>query len=236
MTKDNVQTAMMSGKYNISDGNGEVVDRDGRIMQISTVEYQIKLVKNGNLVDQSKNSLFDDSVVVVVWKYCISGTGKWHGKEMKKVKQFSQPKGATRELVLLWGGQSSNELELGEAALLATDLKLGTIFNVQPGFEPDAFTKAWSGALRFNISSSTGPALYIIMGHSTDGAYLQQIQPFTRGMRDTHAFILIDDHSKQFATFSTLRTQKIYLEVVKELTQKLCDDGYQGKTLLFRKG
>ena len=61
--------------------------------------------------------------MVVVWKFSISGTGKWHGKNMRKVKQRAQPAGAENKIVFLWAGSNSSELDLGEAALLATDLR-----------------------------------------------------------------------------------------------------------------
>ena len=232
MTKENVQLPIMSGKYNISDGAGDVVDRDGRIMKISSESYEIKLIKNGNLVNvENHTTLLENEVVIVIWKYAISGTGKWVGKEMRKVKQFSEPKGATRELVFLWGGSESNELEVGEAALLATDLKLGIIFNVQRGLEPDAFTKAWNGNLKFENSSSAGPKLFIILGNSIDGTYLEEVSPFARSLRDTHGFVAIDNEVNKFATYSTDCCQPLYKDALETITSKLLDDGYIGKEL-----
>lgn len=42
---------------------------------------------------------------------------------MRQVKQRAQPAGAENKIVFLWAGPNSSELDLGEAALLATDLR-----------------------------------------------------------------------------------------------------------------
>ena len=42
---------------------------------------------------------------------------------MRQVKQRAQPVGAENKIVFLWAGPNSSELDLGEAALLATDLR-----------------------------------------------------------------------------------------------------------------
>ena len=75
---------------------------------------------------------------------------------MKKVKgQRPPPAGQTKEIVFLWGGRDCAELELGEGALLITEMKLGTCFKIEPGLEPEAFSKAWAGALQITDSEET---------------------------------------------------------------------------------
>ena len=127
-TESNRRVEIMSGKYNVAGGAGDITDEDGRIMNISTSNYSIKEVKSGKLVDcdSDKTVLRETDVVVVIWEFQISGTGRWKGKESKsKIKSKSQ--GAKRQIVFLWSGSIANELDRGEAALLVTELKLGTV-------------------------------------------------------------------------------------------------------------
>ena len=221
----------MSGKYNISGGDGNIVDKDGRIMEISTVEYQIKQVKKGKFVDSpGLKILKEDEVVIVVWLYCISGTGRWEGKEMKKVRQFDNPKGATREIVFLWGGPKSHELELGEAALLATDLKLGVIHNVAYGNEPEAFTKAWKGKLRIHSSiNNNRPSLFVIQGHSETGGYLLEVNSNKRSLRKRNGFILIDDEKKKFAVNSVKEVTEEIHHIIAQNFERQLSLQYRGK-------
>ena len=151
--KENSNLEIKSGIHNIIDGDGEIIDRDGRIMKISTDSYEKFIPKNGKLESFDKNVLSNTDVVLVIWKYRVSGTGKWHGKNMKMNKKRPEPRGQLKELVFLWGGKDSNELELGEAALLTTELKLGTCYNVTTGLEPGAFLKAFDGQLRIEDCS-----------------------------------------------------------------------------------
>ena len=155
--KENSRLEIKSGIHNIIDGDGEIIDRDGRIMKISTDSYEKFIPKNGKLESFDRNVLLSTDVVLVIWKYRVSGTGKWHGKNMKMNKKRPEPRGQLKELVFLWGGKDSNELELGEAALLTTELKLGTCHNVTTGLEPGAFLKAFNGQLRqvFNLMIQT---------------------------------------------------------------------------------
>ena len=131
-TETNHMMAIMSGKYNVAGGAGDITDEDGRILNIETVQYTIKHVKDGKLVDRSEFEciLQDTTVVIVIWQFTISGTGKWKGRESKG-KSGSKPKsqGANRQIVFIWNGPVANELEVGEAVLLATELKLGTVRN-----------------------------------------------------------------------------------------------------------
>ena len=125
----------MSGKFNVSGGDGEICDADGRIMKILTITYALKIVKDGVLADISpaeKSRLRDSDVIVVVWTFSICGTGKWKGKEQKKSRASKKNKpthlGAERTIVFLWAGAVANELELGEMAILLAEMKIGQVW------------------------------------------------------------------------------------------------------------
>ena len=196
--KDNSNLEIKSGIHNIIDGDGEIIDRDGRIMKISTDSYEKFIPKNGKLKSFDRNVLLSTDVVLVIWKYRVSGTGKWHGKNMKMNKKRPEPRGQLKELVFLWGGKDSNELELGEAALLTTELKLGTCYNVTTGLEPGAFLKAFDGQLRIE-DSSTGEKMYCCLGDG-NGSYLQQVENSKCSLRNGSSFVIIDHDKKRFSS------------------------------------
>ena len=196
--KDNSNLEIKSGIHNIIDGDGEIIDRDGRIMKISTDSYEKFIPKNGKLESFHRNVLLNTDVVLVIWKYRVSGTGKWHGKNMKMNKKRPEPRGQLKELVFLWGGKDSNELELGEAALLTTELKLGTCYNVTTGLEPGAFLKAFDGQLRIE-DSSTGEKMYCCLGEE-NGSYLQQVENLKSSLRNGSSFVIIDHDKKLFSS------------------------------------
>jgi len=154
--------------------------------------------KNGKLESFDKNVLSNTDVVLVIWKYRVSGTGKWHGKNMKMNKKRPEPRGQLKELVFLWGGKDSNELELGEAALLTTELKLGTCYNVTTGLEPGAFLKAFDGQLRIE-DCSKGEKMYCCLGEGS-GSYLQQVDNSKSSLRNGSSFVIIDHDKKRFSS------------------------------------
>merc|ERR1712131_505879 len=133
-----------------------------------------------------------------IWKYRVSGTGKWHGKNMKMNKKRPEPRGQLKELVFLWGGKDSNELELGEAVLLTTELKLGTCHNVTTGLEPGAFLKAFNGQLRIE-DTSKGEKMYCCLGEG-NGSYLQQVENSKSSLRSGSSFVIIDNNKKTFCS------------------------------------
>ena len=45
---------------------------------------------------------------------------------------------------------------------------------VEPGLEPEAFTKAWGGRLRITTTTFESQSLFICLGQSESGYYLQQ--------------------------------------------------------------
>ena len=196
--KENSNLEIKSGIHNIIDGDGEIIDRDGRIMKISTDSYEKFIPKNGKLESFDKNVLSNTDVVLVIWKYRVSGTGKWHGKNMKMNKKRPEPRGQLKELVFLWGGKESNELELGEAALLTTELKLGTCYNVTTGLEPGAFLKAFDGQLRIE-DCSKGEKMYCCLGEE-NGSYLQQVENSKSSLRNGSSFVTIDQDNKTFSS------------------------------------
>ena len=196
--KENSNLEIKSGIHNIIDGDGEIIDRDGRIMKISTDSYEKFIPKNGKLESFDKNVLSNTDVVLVIWKYRVSGTGKWHGKNMKMNKKRPEPRGQLKELVFLWGGKDSNELELGEAALLTTELKLGTCYNVTTGLEPGAFLKAFDGQLRIE-DCSKGEKMYCCLGEGS-GSYLQQVDNSKSSLRNGSSFVIIDHDKKRFSS------------------------------------
>ena len=196
--KENSNLEIKSGIHNIIDGDGEIIDRDGRIMKISTDSYEKFIPQNGKLESFDKNVLSNTDVVLVVWKYRVSGTGKWHGKNMKMNKKRPEPRGQLKELVFLWGGKDSNELELGEAALLTTELKLGTCYNVTTGLEPGAFLKAFDGQLRIE-DCSKGEKMYCCLGEGS-GSYLQQVDNSKSSLRNGSSFVIIDHDKKRFSS------------------------------------
>ena len=196
--KENSNLEIKSGIHNIIDGDGEIIDRDGRIMKISTDSYEKFIPKNGKLESFDKNVLSNTDVVLVIWKYRVSGTGKWHGKNMKMNKKRPEPRGQLKELVFLWGGKDSNELELGEAALLTTELKLGTCYNVTTGLEPGAFLKAFDGQLRIE-DCSKGEKMYCCLGEE-NGSYLQQVENSKSSLRNGSSFVIIDHDNKTFSS------------------------------------
>ena len=196
--KENSNLEIKSGIHNIIDGDGEIIDRDGRIMKISTDSYEKFIPKNGKLESFDKNVLSNTDVVLVIWKYRVSGTGKWHGKNMKMNKKRPEPRGQLKELVFLWGGKDSNELELGEAALLTTELKLGTCYNLTTGLEPGAFLKAFDSQLRIE-DCSKGEKMYCCLGEE-NGSYLQQVENSKSSLRNGSSFVTIDHDSKTFSS------------------------------------
>ena len=197
--KENSSLEIKSGIHNIIDGDGEIIDRDGRIMKISTDSYEKFIPKNGKLESFDKNVLTSTDVVLVIWKYRVSGTGKWHGKNMKMNKKRPEPRGQLKELVFLWGGKESNELELGEAALLTTELKLGTCYNVTTGLEPGAFLKAFDGQLRIEDCAKGVPKMYCCLG-TENGSYLQQVENSKSSLRNESSFVIIDHDKKTFSS------------------------------------
>ena len=70
--KDNSNLEIKSGIHNIIDGDGEIIDRDGRIMKISTDSYEKFIPKNGKLESFDRNVLWSTDVVLVIWKYRVS--------------------------------------------------------------------------------------------------------------------------------------------------------------------
>ena len=200
MSKENVSMEIKSGLHNIYLGDGEIVDRDGRILNIETESYEKFVTKNGKLEKFESNILTDCMVVLVVWKYRISGTGRWAGKNMKEIKrQRPPPAGQTREIVFLWGGKNCQELEMGEAALLTTEMKLGTCFKIESDMEMEAFTKAWSGNLRIvDSTSNEADKLYLVDGQSKSGTFLRQVPKMSESLRPNSSFIVINDKEKVF--------------------------------------
>ena len=49
LTKENPKLEIKCGKFNVAEGDGEIIDNDGRIMKISTLSYQILQTNNGVL-------------------------------------------------------------------------------------------------------------------------------------------------------------------------------------------
>ena len=101
-------------------------------------------------------------------------------------------------MFFLWGGKDSNELELGEAALLTTELKLGTCYNVTTGLEPGAFLKAFDGQLRIE-DNSKGEKMYCCLGDG-NGSYLQQVENSKCSLRNGSSFVIIDHDKKRFSS------------------------------------
>lgn len=118
-------------------------------------------------------------------------------KNMKMNKKRPEPRGQLKELVFLWGGKDSNELELGEAALLTTELKLGTCYNLTTGLEPKAFLKAFDGQLRIE-NNSNGEKMYCCLGEEND-SYLQQVDNSKSSLRNGSSFVIIDNDKKRFS-------------------------------------
>ena len=71
------------GQFNVSAGDGEISDSDGRILEISTISYTILTVVDGRLSPTNKSELTDKDVVLVKWEFCIFGTGRWEGKTVR---------------------------------------------------------------------------------------------------------------------------------------------------------
>ena len=125
-----LEMALMSDRNNVAGGAGEICDSDGRILSITSLRYNLYHVDNKALVeiDPAENqSLSDKAVIVLKWTFTVSGTGKWKGKESKSKKNKEKTKGAERQMVFTWAGDSANELEVGEMALLVSEQKIGNV-------------------------------------------------------------------------------------------------------------
>ena len=191
LTQDNQQVEIKSGLYNIVNGNGDFVDeRDGRILTISTDSYKkMTAGPNGRLIDFERDTLNQNDVILLIWTYRISGTGRWAGKQMRENKKRPPPQGDSRTLVMLWGGQDASEVALGEAALLATQSRLGPLFRVEYGMEPDCFTKAWNGRLIINCDNEA-TKLYLCLGQTKEAFYLQQVEHDHSAIRDNLSLMI----------------------------------------------
>jgi len=198
LDKENQQAEIKSGLYNIVNGDGDFVDeRDGRILTITTDSYELKTSgPNGTLVEFKGDKLSAADVILLIWSYRISGTGKWAGRNMRENKKRPPPAGDSKKLVMLWGGQRATEVALGEAALLATQLRLGPLHRVECGAEPDCFTKAWRGRLMINTCSEDKLKMYLCLGTSEEAFYLQQVEHDPSNLRgDLSALVIHPDSS-----------------------------------------
>lgn len=77
-----------SGRFNVSAGDGEIIDDDGRILNVATIAYSAKTIQNGAVVERNlkeNNVLKDDDVLLLIWTFSISGTGRWKGSTKEKV-------------------------------------------------------------------------------------------------------------------------------------------------------
>ena len=156
-------------------------------MTITTDSYEIFTGdQNGTLKEFKGSTLNCEDVVLVVWTYRISGTGRWAGRKMRENKKRPPPQGDARKLVMLWGGEEASEVGLGEAALLATQLRLGPLHRVELGAEPDCFTKAWKGELKINTNNEK-TKMYVCLGGARDqnseAFFLQQVENGATSLR-----------------------------------------------------
>ena len=125
-----LEMSLMSDRNNVAGGAGEICDSDGRILSITSIKYNLYHVQNKELVeiDPAENEILSDtSVIVLKWTFTVSGTGRWKGKESKSKKNKEKTKGAERQIVFTWAGESANELEVGEMALLVSEQNIGKV-------------------------------------------------------------------------------------------------------------
>ena len=77
-----------SGRFNVSSGDGEITDDDGRILNVATIAYPAKTIQNGAVVERNLKENFilkEDDVLLLIWTFSISGTGRWKGSKKAKV-------------------------------------------------------------------------------------------------------------------------------------------------------
>ena len=221
LDKENQQTEIKSGLYNIVNGDGDFVDeRDGRILTITTDSYEMKTSgSNGTLVEFTGDILSANDVILLIWSYRISGTGKWAGRNMRENKKRPPPQGDSRKLVMLWGGQNATEVALGEAALLATQLRLGPLHRVECGAEPDCFTKAWRGRLTINTCNETKHKMYLCLGTSEEAYYLQQVDRDPSNLREDLSTLVV--HPDSSFAFKQGDTSQYYQHYQKQYTKEV---------------
>ena len=120
---------------------------------------------------------------------------------MRENKKRPPPQGDARKLVMLWGGEEASEVGLGEAALLATQLRLGPLHRVELGAEPDCFTKAWKGELKINTNNEK-TKMYVCLGGARDqnseAFFLQQVENGATSLRRDLDTILISSNRASF--------------------------------------
>lgn len=78
-----------SGRFNVSSGDGEIIDDDGRILNVATIAYSAKTIQNGAVVERNLKENFilkEDDVLLLIWTFSISGTGRWKGSKKAKVR------------------------------------------------------------------------------------------------------------------------------------------------------
>lgn len=94
--------------------------------------------------------------------------------------------------------------------------------------EPEAFIKAWNGALRFTTVQNSRLKLYIILGTSTEGAYLQEVLRIKSSLRKYNAFVLVDATSKRFCVYHTADTNELYIKIAANTIEQFKSQNYTG--------
>ena len=102
------------------------------------------------------------------------------------------------------------------------------VVKVHAGFEPAAFTKAWTGNLSFQTQSNAKQRLFALLGSSVGGAYAQEVTKAKESLRKENAFLLVDEASKKFGVRCSETTEDIYFQISEATIQQFKMQGYSG--------
>nr|XP_039252656.1 supervillin-like isoform X1 [Styela clava] len=216
----------------VSQGAGDIVDEDGRILEIVTKQVETFHVTESNVEPFNDSVLHRSNSYVVKWKYSISSTGRFeNSKESKSSSPDTSSNGRERVAYFSWVGSDAAVGDKGASAIIASNMDTddGPILNIEEATAPPVFNKCFHGNLvimdgkRGVKRGSFTWRLYEVRGHCEDSVSLIEVNCECRSLRSCSSFVTLLPRDATAIVWHGCRSPKNIREAAEAAINKMSE-------------